>query len=184
MKNVKGSTQAERFANMNNKQQESAVLGFAIIAILIIGTIWWIWPNGGKKTEKIISHIEKTANHSQAIAKNQPVAPVTTGKISRGLGHKPSGIGSAEQAAELLRLISEFDGKSRYEISYTSDGDSVVFGCDMPKQLIVRIHQRIDGSGSQESWTGDVLYRLQSATGSGTLNDTPTGKRPVTVQYF
>lgn len=104
--------------------------------------------------------------------------------ISKDLGNKGISFGSSEQAAALSSLIKENPGANRYQISYTTDLDVVIFGCDLSSDVIIRLHNKPDGHGSSETWSGDIMHRLFSAAGGGSLNDTPDGKKPGSFQSF
>ena len=99
------------------------------------------------------------------------------------LGHL-SGLDSRGQASKILSMMQQHPDRSGYTISYSTAADTVVFGCDIRKRAIVRIHQRPNGTGTAETWNGYVVDRLQSAAAGGSLNDTPTGKSPGTLKPF
>lgn len=99
------------------------------------------------------------------------------------LGHL-SGLDSRGQASKILSMMEQRPNRSGYTITYSTAADTVVFGCDIRKRTIVRIHQRPDGTGTAETWSGYVVDRLQSAAAGGSLNDAPTGKSPGTLKPF
>lgn len=105
-------------------------------------------------------------------------------QISVDLGMKDVGFGSAGQAAALQRLIQDNPGLNRYQISYSTGSDVVVFGCDLNSDVIIRIHNKPDGHGTNETWSGHVLFRILSAAKGASLNDTPNGKQPGSYQSF
>jgi len=105
-------------------------------------------------------------------------------QISIDLGNKSEGFGSMSQAQAIIKLIESNPGHGGYQITYSTNLDTVVFGCDLNKDTIVRIHQRPNGTGTGERWQGHTLYRLKSAANNGSLNDTPEGKQPGIMQSF
>ncbi|HEY3057473.1 MAG TPA: hypothetical protein VGL99_00705 [Chloroflexota bacterium] len=110
-------------------------------------------------------------------------APLSgSGELSTDLGSRGIGFGSEGQAKELLAIIQQNPGKANYNISYRTDIDAVVFGADVTRQVIVRVHQEAGKGGSQETWSGYTLERLRNAAAGGSLNDTPAGKLMGTFQ--
>lgn len=97
--------------------------------------------------------------------------------IKQNIGEQSSSLGSAGQATALLQIISDFPNRTEYQISYTTNGEIVVFGCDFSKDVLARLHNKPDGHGSAETWDGDIPFRLRAAQNSESLNDTPTGKK-------
>jgi hypothetical protein len=112
------------------------------------------------------------------------VASVALADITISLGRQPENFGSQSQAQALLSLIEGSPGQSNYQINYTTSIDTVVFGCDLTRDALVRIHQNPNGTGTGERWQGHALYRLKSAGQGGSLNDTPSGKVPGIFQKF
>lgn len=109
---------------------------------------------------------------------------VASDEITVDIGTRGLDFGSTGQAEALQQLIKEKPGLNRYQIAYRTEADVIVFGCDINKDMIVRIHNRPDGHGSNESWAGDIMYRISSAATGGSLNDTPSGKQPGSFQTF
>jgi len=96
--------------------------------------------------------------------------------IKQDLGYQSHAFGSQRQAITLIDLIKKHPGKNDYQIFYKTDRDVVVFGCNLKKNVIIRIHQDATGHGTQEMWSGYIMDRLNNAAGGGSLNNTPTGK--------
>jgi len=94
------------------------------------------------------------------------------------IGRQSINFGSDKQAKALLTLIDDFPNQVNYQITYQSDADVVVFGCDLSTETMARIHQRPNGTGSGENWSGEIMYRLKAAAAGGSLNDTSGGKNP------
>lgn len=109
---------------------------------------------------------------------------VAMAQTNKDLGQQSADFGSSRQAQEVLRMIQESPGQGGYQISYRTAADVVIFGCDLNRDTVVRIHQRPSGGGSGERWQGHALYRLQSAAQGGSLNDTPNGKSPAIMERF
>jgi hypothetical protein len=106
------------------------------------------------------------------------------GEVKKDLGSRPYGFGSSNQAQELLNLINENQSKADYQVSYNTEDETILFGCNFNKDVIIRIHQRKDGRGTQEMWKGYIVERLDNAASGGSLNDTPVGKKAGTFQSF
>ncbi len=100
-----------------------------------------------------------------------------SGSTIKDLGTQSVDFGSKRQAQALLDLIDSDQSKAEYRLFYKTEVDTVVFGCDFDKDVIVRIHQRKDDHGTQEAWRGYLLERLENAAQGGSLNDTPAGKK-------
>lgn len=100
------------------------------------------------------------------------------------LGKRSVSFGSSEQATALLSLMGQQPNKNEYQISYETEADTVIFGCSLVNDTIARIHQRRDGTGTAEKWTGSVKFRLQTAAKGGSLNDTDKGKIPGSFSSF
>lgn len=133
----------------------------------------------------VTTSTSQPASASQANAPEEGTIPAQrSGQATKDLGHKSVSFGSTQQAQELLRLIEENPGKTDYQISYQTDEDVVLFGCNFDKEVIIRIHQRSDDHGTQEVWQGYIFDRLKAASDGGSLNDTPEGKNPGTFQSF
>lgn len=105
-------------------------------------------------------------------------------ETTRHLGRQPSTFGTQAQSLALLALMREQPGDNRYQIDYTTEIDAVVVGCDLSNQTLARIHNRPDGHGTAEKWSGHVLYRLQQGVDGESLNTTPQGKSPASYQSF
>jgi len=83
-----------------------------------------------------------------------------------------------------LKLIQNNPNLENYKILKNESGEITIFRCNLEKNLILRIHQRNDGHGTQEMWRGDVLFRLKNAAKGGSLNKTPSGNVPEYFQTF
>lgn len=92
--------------------------------------------------------------------------------------------GSTAQSTALMELIENNPQYIDYQVSKELVGETILFGCNMEKKALIRIHQRKDGTGSQEMWRDHIIYRLNSSKGGGSLNDTPQGKIPGSFQAF
>lgn len=121
---------------------------------------------------------------SEELSGSAPGQPTPSGEATVDLGRKSLSFGSAEQARALLGLMERQPGKASYQITYQTSGDVVIFGLDRNKDTIARLHQRMNGTGTGERWTGHVDHRLHSAASGGSLNDTPGGKSPGTIERF
>jgi len=100
------------------------------------------------------------------------------------LGYKGLEFGSSGQAAAMLQLIQSTPGQRRYDVLYTTEKDIVVLAWDLQKDILIRMHDTKDNHGSSEKWSGDILYRIKSASDGGSLNDTQQGKKPGTFEVF
>lgn len=103
---------------------------------------------------------------------------------SANLGQKDTGFGSPAQAAELQNLIRSSPGDQKYQISYQTDIDVVIVGCDLSSDTLIRVHNNADGHGTEEVWSGDVKSRIYNAAGGGSFNDTSAGKKPGSFKTF
>lgn len=134
---------------------------------------------------KIFPRFEITAAQPTQSISRKPEPPlIPKGEININLGRRGWGFGSTGQAKELLAVIKKYPKKASYTITYQTDVDTVVFGCDFNKDAIVRIHQDYKGGGTGESWKGYVMDRLKNASKGGSLNDTPEGKIQGTMKGF
>ena len=104
--------------------------------------------------------------------------------IKKDLGVRNPSFGSMGQSIELLKLIKSTPHQFQYEISYKTEVDTVLFGCDLGHDTVTRIHKQKNGTGTAEKWQGDAMFRLQSAAKGGTLNDTKSGKSAGTIVNF
>lgn len=111
-------------------------------------------------------------------------ATIVSGKTNMHIGDRDRSFGSHGQANAILALMNQQPGKSAYQISYNTPVDVVVFGCDLEKEILIRVHQDSKGRGTAESWHGDIMYRLNQAANGGSLNDTKNGKNPGTFETF
>lgn len=157
-----------------NKAFWYAILG--LMLLVIYAAIAW----GDKDTNKISPIAKRSSEQSQKV--DRP--PVGSGEASIQIGQQSISFGSTNQAAELLKLIEQQPGKDSYQITYSTDTDTVVFGCVFSKNIMVRMHTRHDQHGSVERWNGWILDRLITAVGGGSLNDTPVGKMMVAQTSF
>lgn len=108
----------------------------------------------------------------------------TPGKVERNLGTVDADLGSTKQAESLLRLINDVPNQTKYAISYQTPIDVVIIGADFEKNVLVRMHNRPDGSGSAEKWSGYILERIKAGAEGQSLNQTPNGQQPGTYQSF
>lgn len=92
--------------------------------------------------------------------------------------------GSTAQSTALLNLVENNPGYTDYQVSKALADEVIVFGCNMEKMVLIRIHQRRNGTGTQEMWRDHIIYRLNASRGGGSLNDTPQGKIPGSMQSF
>lgn len=106
------------------------------------------------------------------------------GPVTFDIGKQSPSFGSSDQAAALNKLMAGQPRQSNYQITYTTTDDVVIFGCDLDKDVIARIHQKQNGHGTMEKWNGHVLYRIKNAANGGSLSDTPNGKSPGSFQQF
>ncbi len=128
-----------------------------------------------------IGQIDKWYKEDQNVIQSKTIsAPKTKqhnpGPVKKHLGNQGNGLGSHNQAKELLDLIAESPDSSGYQISYKTEMDVVAFGCNLQKNALVRIHQYPDGTGTMERWEGHVMYRLKAGAREQSINDTPDGK--------
>jgi hypothetical protein len=149
-----------------------------------------LWVVGGALGLLLLAALNLIARPRSA-PMGQPGTPPTTtapagrsGEAEVNLGPRPVDFGSRGQARELLALIEQQPGRASYSIAYTTDIDVVVFGCDFSKNVLVRVHRRLDNHGSSETWRGYLLDRLRSAAAGGSLNDTPDGESGGTFDTF
>jgi len=167
-KTVKTSA-AKPKEKMDEKQKELATQGFVILGAVILCIVWYLWPTGSDQAAEYIPP--------------QTATPIYSGSIKQDLGMQSS-FGSENQAIALLDLIDRNQDKADLQISYTTDMDTVIFGCNLNKKAIIRLHTRPDGHGNSEVWIGDVLYRLKTTAAGKSLNDTPSGKSFADTQSF
>ncbi|GAB6111686.1 hypothetical protein [Desulfomicrobium salsuginis] len=80
------------------------------------------------------------------------------------------------EAVALLQLMADEPGRTQYHVVFDVPGEITVFGCDLVKEVLIRVHQRPSGRGSQEVWAGYVMERLRAGATGETLNTTPLGK--------
>jgi len=123
-----------------------------------------------------------TLSDARLVSQTPPVgsAPARVGKAEVNLGVRSFGFGSQGQARELLAVMDRQPGKNEYSITYDTGEDTVAFGCNFDTGVLARIHVSRTGRGSKETWRGSIVERLRSASGGGSLNDTPAGKGFVT----
>lgn len=152
-----------------------ALLGLGALALVTFSCLAGLIFSRSTATPAV-SHLPKLTPTAAVAAR--------TGEAKKDLGVVSGSPGSANQAVEMLKLIEAQPNKSDYQLSYSTKDDTVLFGCNFEKNVIVRIHQRPDGTGSQESWQGYVLERLKAAAGGGSLNDTPEGKIEGSFEEF
>jgi hypothetical protein len=111
-------------------------------------------------------------------------APARSGDVNIDLGTQPAGFGSQDQAKELLALIERQPGMAAYSISYRTDEGSVAFGCDLTRDVLVRVHHLAANRGTSEAWTGYALERLAAGAAGRSLDDTPAGQIPAASRRF
>ena len=105
-------------------------------------------------------------------------------EIAAKLGRQGAGFGPAQQAAALQQLIEANPGAAQYRITFYTDNEVVVFGCNLEKDIVLRIQSDLDGHGQSEEWSGHSLYRLQEAAAGRPLENTPEGRMPAVVEQF
>lgn len=159
---------------MDRHQQASSavivlflVVGALVLAVLVVRAIVKPSPVGTQRVEAVQRH--------QQVLNPEPI----TRAISQD--SLPS---SQDQARALLAMMAEAPGHVEYRVTYQAEGEATVVGCDLQRGVLVRVHQRASGKGSQEVWSGHIVERVSAATGGGTLNDTPDGKIPGTFESF
>jgi len=150
-------------------QKHYVFKGILICLVLFVGAIWI--ASGGELVEFVKSSKPETA-------------PSYVGEATKNLGHRSWGFGSMNQAKALLALINSDPGKAKYQIMYQTDVDTVIFGCDLNKEVLIRLHQKKNGRGTHETWKGYIMERLAAGAAGGSLNDTPMGKMPASRHYF
>ena len=104
--------------------------------------------------------------------------------VTRHLGRQTPTFGTVGQASALLDLIRSVPGQEDYRITYQTEADVVVFGAHLGREQLMRLHQRPDGTGTAETWTGHTMYRIEQAATGGSLNDTIAGKAPGNMTNF
>ena len=109
---------------------------------------------------------------------------IASQEITSKLGKQGADFGAAQQAAALLKLIEANPGSAQYRITYYTDNDVIVFGCNLEKDILLRFHSDLSGHGTSEEWHGHILYRIKDAVGGGSLDNTPEGKLSGTVEQF
>ncbi|MBU1567254.1 MAG: hypothetical protein KJ630_16720 [Proteobacteria bacterium] len=104
--------------------------------------------------------------------------------IEKDLGVRNASFSSTGQALAMLSLINEKPHHLKYQISYKTEVDQVVFEYDAGMDSITRIRKQKDGTGTLEKLPGEAMYRLQTAAKGGSLFDTRKGKSVGTVENF
>ena len=104
--------------------------------------------------------------------------------VTRHLGRQTPTFGTVGQASALLDLVRSVPGQEDYRITYQAEADVVVFGTQLGREQLMRLHQRPDGTGTAETWTGHTMYRIEHAATGGSLNDTKAGKSPGNMTNF
>lgn len=167
---------------MRQRRTLAIVIALVACAVCFCGTttlLVFLNPTNQRVYQNILADL------NEGPARDTPtLAIVRSGEARRDLGQQPVDFGSVDQARELLSLIEEESNRADYQIVYQTEDDAVVFGCNFEEDVIVRIHQRPDGSGSQEAWQGYIMERLTSAASGGSLNDTPEGEIFGTFESF
>jgi hypothetical protein len=113
-----------------------------------------------------------------------PVLAVAVEIIKRDLGVRNPSFGSAGQASAMLALINQHPHQRTYQVSYSTEDDTVFLECDIAMDTIIRVHKRRNGTGTTEKWQSEALYRLKTAAKGGSLNDTRKGKSAGTITNF
>lgn len=104
--------------------------------------------------------------------------------IKKDLGVQNPSFGSTGQAQAMLSLVKNNPHQRKYQISYKTEVDKVLFEYDVAQDTLTRIHQKNDGTGTRETLPGDAMYRLRSAAKGKSLFDTKTGKSTGTMAAF
>ncbi|GEM_PF-7031118 len=104
--------------------------------------------------------------------------------IQKDLGVRNASFGATGQAIAMLSLIKDNPHQFKYQISYKTEVDKVLFEYDSGMDALARIHKNNDGTGTIEKLPGDALYRLQAAAKGGSLFDTRKGKSAGTMDSF
>lgn len=108
---------------------------------------------------------------------NTPGAVKSSASIKQSITNQAFD-GSTAQSTALLELIENNPQYIDYQVSKELTDEVILFGCNIDKKVIIRIHQRKDGTGTQEVWTDHILYRLKTSKEGGSLNETPQGNIP------
>lgn len=162
-------------ANKKDKSQLSSRTKFyAVFSVLVLAILCY----AGASTNKDRPPQVKKAPSKTTAAIHR------SGKKAVNIGQRPLTFGSTSQAQELLAVINQHPNKVDYSVTYSTEKDIVVIGCNFDKNILARMHNFADGHGTAESWRGHLLYRLESAAAGGSLNDTPSGKSPGTMARF
>jgi hypothetical protein len=148
--------------------------GTILTLLIIFAFIGYLFSKGTKTTDKPFENVGM-----QSIEKMN-----ASEELKIDIGQQQRTFGESEQAKTLLSLIENNPGKRGYQISYQVAGDSIVFSCDLTSGNLVRKYRYPSGHGIGERWSGTIIYRLKSASGGESLDDTPTGKMPGTAQAF
>lgn len=144
----------------------------AIWALLLVGNV-------AKTAFDLGPTVQDTVAHSTPIVGEQYPDTEVTQDIT--LGTYPGTVG---EAAQLLELMANEPGHGRYTLTFSVPGEIIVFGCDLNRQRLVRIHQRPGDHGSREMWTDYIVERLQDAARGKSLNYTPAGNLPGSHDTF
>lgn len=104
--------------------------------------------------------------------------------VKKDLGAKNPSFGATGQAIAMLSFIKNNPHQRKYQISYKTEVDKVLFEYDVAQDSLTRIHQKNDGTGTNELLPGDAIYRLRSAAKGGSLFDTSAGKSVGTMRSF
>lgn len=163
-------TASDRWSKASSDDKEAVRKLGAWAAAALVVFILWAWPSPNDE------------KHPQA--PKQKVSATSRSAVEVNLGYLPAPLTSQDQATTLLDLIAKNPGRNPYQLTYKTADNVVIFGCNLDKNIIVRMHNYNDGSGSAESWHGNVRYRLQQAAAGNSLNDTPGGNSPGTFTRF
>ena len=165
-----GETAVDRWKSLPESDKKAVrKLGVFTITAIIIFAMWaWTSPE----------------NKNRSPEKQQPFTVEVSGSKNKNLGTLSALLSSQEQARELLDLIDSYPGRNSYQITYKTTDDIVIFGCNFNQNVLLRIHNRPNGSGTAESWSDDIASRLRQAAAGNSLNDTLNGKRPGTFTRF
>lgn len=104
--------------------------------------------------------------------------------VKKDLGVKNPSFGATGQAIAMLALIKDNPHQRKYQISYKTEEDKVLFEYDVAQDSLRRVHRRIDGTGTNELLPGEAMYRLRSAAKGGSLFDTSAGQSTGTMRNF
>ncbi len=151
------------------QRSEHLFKGLIFAAVIVLSIIWFFSP-------------EQKSTQTSYVTEQKQI--IRQGSAKRNLGLLSMTIGTQKQASHLLQLIEDEQKKIDYQITYSTDTDVVVFGCNFDKNMIIKTHNQAGGHGTAETWRGHIISRLTSAYNGGSLNQTPSGTITGTFHKF